>query len=103
MIQKLIVTNVAALKRKYGAAGLTLIRKAITRLAAADALRGIKTTLEAVDSPTKSAPRVTAADNEPQAKATIDKLYSAYKSPDYLLILGGPDVIPHQALVNPLF
>lgn len=103
MIQKLIVTNVAALKRKYGTAGVTLIRKAISRLVASDATRGITTTLEAVDAPRKGAPPVTSGGNAKQVKTTIDRLFVAYKSPDYLLILGGPDVIPFQLLDNPMF
>ncbi|MDF3022249.1 MAG: hypothetical protein K0Q92_3552 [Steroidobacteraceae bacterium] len=103
MIQKLIVTNVAALKKKYGAAGLKLIQKALARLVAADALRGLTTRIEAVDNPTRSAPKVTIIGNQRQVKATIDKLFTAHGSPDYLLILGGPDVIPHQLLENPLF
>lgn len=103
MIQKLIVTNVAALKRKYGTSGVTLIRKAIARLVASDAARGIKTTLEAVDAPRKGAPPVTSSGNAKQNKTTIDRLFVAYKSPDYLLILGGPDVIPFQPLDNPMF
>lgn len=103
MIQKLIVTNVTALKKKYGAAGLKLIQKAIARLVAADALRGLTTTLEALDHPTRSAPRVTTIGSQPQVKATIDRLFNAHGSPDYLMILGGPDVVPHQLLENPLF
>ena len=98
MIQKLIVTNVAALKKKYGAAGLKLIQKSLSRLVAADALRGLTTRVEAVDNPTRSAPKVTIIGNQRQVKATIDKLFTAHGSPDYLLILGGPDVIPHQLL-----
>ena len=103
MIKKLIVTNRGALQRKYKAAGWDLIRKAIARLATADVLRGITTVLDFVDAPSrKGVPKVTTASNDKQAKATIDALYRKHGSPDYLMILGAPDVIPFQKLENPL-
>jgi Peptidase family C25 len=102
VIRKLIVTNLKSLKKKYGVAGVTLIKKAVTRLVAADALRGITTSLEDVDHPGKGAPRVTVSGNAKQVKTTIDALYAAYASPDYVLILGGPDIIPFQILANPM-
>jgi hypothetical protein len=103
MIRKLIVTNRNALMAKYKQAGWDAIRKAIGRLATADVLRGITTALDFVDAPSKAGvPKVTKASNDKQAKAAIDALYRKHGSPDYLLILGAPDVIPFQKLENPL-
>jgi hypothetical protein len=103
MIKKLILTNRGALERKYKQAGWDAIRKAIARLATADVLRGITTVLDFVDAPSKKGvPKVTTAKNDKQAKATIDALYRKHGSPDYLLILGAPDVVPFQKLENPL-
>lgn len=102
MIQKLIVTNRSVLKKKYGQAGWMAISKALTRLATADVLRGLTTHLECVDAPSKSVPKVRTASSAKQVKMTIDALYRAYGAPDYLMILGAPDVIPFQRLENPL-
>jgi hypothetical protein len=48
MPTKIIVTHQGALKKKYGAR-FTAIRKAVNQLIAADARRGITTTLVALD------------------------------------------------------
>jgi hypothetical protein len=92
MIKKLIVTNKSALKAKYTAAGLTAILNAVARLAAADVLRGITTVIDFVN-----------VTGEKPVKVAIDKLFKSHGSPDYLMILGGPDVIPFQQLTNPMF
>src|SRR5688572_15425613 len=103
MVKKLIVTNRSALISKYKQAGWDAIRKAVARLAAADILRGITTELAFVDAPgKKGVPKVTLKSSDKQAKATIDALYRKHGSPDYLMILGAPDVIPFQRLDNPL-
>lgn len=92
MIKKLIVTHKSALKAKYKAAGLAAILKAVSRLAAADMLRGITTVIGFVN-----------ATGDKPVKAAIDALFKAHGSPDYLMILGGPDVVPYQQLTNPMF
>ena len=50
MNDKIIVTNLGALRKKYGTKGLTKIRAAITALIAADKKRGLATRLFALDS-----------------------------------------------------
>jgi hypothetical protein len=50
MNEKVIVTNITALKSKYGAAGLSKIRAAVQALIAADKGRGFRTRLIALDS-----------------------------------------------------
>jgi hypothetical protein len=102
--QKVIVTNVGALKKKYGAAGWKQLQTALNGLIAADKARGMSTTVVALDSATdmrrvKGRP-VKDAGNPKQAKAAIDSVYKAL-APEYLMILGAVDVVPHQDLINP--
>ncbi|HEV8436916.1 MAG TPA: C25 family cysteine peptidase [Methylomirabilota bacterium] len=105
-VDKLIVTNFAALRAKYRAVGLASIRGAVGQLIAADARRGLVTRLLDLDSRAAMkalrAPRVRAAGNARQNKEAIDAVYRALV-PDYLMILGSVDVVPHQPLLNPLF
>jgi hypothetical protein len=104
MTTKIIITNLAALKRKYGAA-LSQIRDAINGLIKADASRGIKTSLIDVSSARAmkriKAKSVSSADNAKQNKDAVDAIYRKY-APEYLLLLGAIDVIPHQDLRNPV-
>lgn len=100
---KVIVTNLSALQLKYST-GLPRIRDAIKRLIAADKKRGLTTLLVAIDSAqdmraARGAP-VTSASDPRQAKAAIDAVWKTY-TPDYLMILGAPDVVPMQILRNP--
>lgn len=101
---KLIVSNRAALLRKYKTAGLAAIRKAVTALVAADKPRGITTQLVFLDDAAamkaQGATAVKTAANPRENKAAIDALCKALQ-PAYLMILGAPDVVPHQDLDNP--
>ncbi|HEX6064852.1 MAG TPA: hypothetical protein VFZ04_11560 [Longimicrobiales bacterium] len=105
MTTKVIVTNVSALKQKY-AGKYTTVRAAITKWIAADDARGIRTRLIALDSASAmkrlSGRAVTDAQDEQQNKAAIDAIYAKLR-PDYLVILGAADVIPHQDLLNPVY
>jgi hypothetical protein len=103
---KVIVTNESALLKKYAAAGLKTIQSAISALIAADAVRGLTTVLVRLDvaadmTPTGAKP-VTSATDPKQNKMAVDAVFNYY-TPDYLMILGAPDVVPHQDLVNPLY
>ncbi|HEX8748568.1 MAG TPA: hypothetical protein VF717_15460, partial [Pyrinomonadaceae bacterium] len=105
MDDKVIVTNLAALKSKYGK-GVTKIEAAIKRLIAADKKRGITTRLIAMDNAAamkklKAQPVTNAADFK-QNKQSVDSIFRALM-PDYLVILGANDIVPHQNLKNPLF
>jgi len=44
---------------------------------------------------------VSAPEDERGAKAAVDAIYAHYH-PDYLLLLGAPDVVPHIHLANPM-
>ena len=106
MADKVIVTNLTVLKEKYGAAGLAAIKKAVSELAAADKERGFKTALIGVDDKTamgklKATP-VTKPLDPKQNKIAIDGIYKAL-TPDYIMILGAIDVIPHQDIKNSMF
>ena len=105
MLDKLIVTNMSALKAKYGR-GLTAIRGAIRALIARDKKRGLHTRLVALDSrSTMAALKLRAVPSATDQKANKQAIDGVYRklTPDYLLILGAIDVIPHQALTNPVY
>jgi len=106
MKDKVIVTNNSALKRKYGTAGVARINSALKKLIAADAKRGISTVVVALDDAATMAGLVGLAvqrvTDEKANKAAIDAVSVALK-PDYLMILGSVDVVPHQQLTNPAY
>ena len=95
-----------ALTAKYKAAGVGKIRKALNALVAADKSKGLTTTIIALDNAAAmrklSAPRVTNSIDPQQNKNAVDGVFKAL-APDYLLLLGAIDVIPHQDLKNPIF
>jgi hypothetical protein len=103
---KVILTNLEALKAKYGSDGVTKIRSAVDALIAADKRRGLVSVLVALDDSATmkklASRRVTKAKDPKQNKDAIDGVYRAL-APDYLLILGAIDIIPHQDLQNPMF
>jgi hypothetical protein len=106
MTDKLIVTNKAALRAKYGAAGLRKVMGAVAALLAADRKRGLAARLVDLSSAAMmkrlNAPVVTDAMHPKQNKDGIDGLFRALE-PDYLMLLGSIDVIPHQDLANPVY
>ena len=105
---KVIVTNMARLKQKYAAAGLKKVKTALRNLMDADAARGLKTVVVDLSSSADMGKHHGSAVSSAQAaqpksnKQAIDKVYTSLQ-PAYLMILGAPDVVPHQPLVNPLF
>jgi hypothetical protein len=106
MDDKIIVTNRSALVGKYGSKGFATIRKALAALAAADKKRGIKSRVVYLDdkaSMKKIGGKAVANATHPRDnKAAIDAVFKKMK-PDYLMILGAPDVVPHQDLDNPAY
>jgi hypothetical protein len=106
MSKKFIVTNLTALKTKYGSANVTKIKTAIKAVIAADAARGFQTSLVDVASATRMKKargrKVSTPSNPRQNKNAVDAIYRA-SLPEYLVLLGAPDVIPHIDLRNPLF
>lgn len=104
MPDKVLVSNNAALVAKYGS-DKTRIDAAIANLIAADQQRGLQTVMIAVDDAAAMAgvngQPVAGPTDEPGNKAAIDAIYSS-STPDYLVLIGGPDIIPHQTLMNPV-
>jgi Peptidase family C25 len=97
-VDKLIITNRNALQNKYGSQGFQKIRSAIKQLIAADKKRNINSLLVFVDDHVamKKAKGKTVNDitDAEQNKNAIDSLFH-YHTPDYLMLLGAQDVIPH--------
>ena len=106
MDDKVIVSNRNALLAKYGAKGLAKIRAAVADMVAADKERGIKTRLVYLDNAAAlkkmQGKAVTMAANPRQNKQAIDAVCKA-TDPEYLLIMGATDVVPHQDLKNLVF
>jgi hypothetical protein len=75
-------------------------------LIAADKARDLSTRLLALDSARDmKKPKGTAVTKPAslrQNKNAIDAVYAAFH-PDYLIIPGAVDVVPHQDLINPMF
>ena len=102
---KVIVTNVDALREKYGSPGVTLIRSALRTLIGRDRARGISAI--ALDVSSRSAmgpidqPPIANAEDHGRFRSMLDAVYNM-ANPDYVLLLGGPDVVPLVPLVNPM-
>jgi hypothetical protein len=104
-VDKIVITNLGALKQKYGNK-IYRIETAIGRLIDADKKRGLETRVIAVDSAADMeavhGPIVTDKGDQKQVKKAVDAVFIAYQ-PDYLMILGAPDIVPHQELKNPAY
>src|SRR6187401_2673138 len=105
MDDKIIVTNFSALKAKYKTAGVAKIKTACNQLIAADKKRGLATRIINIDDAQAmkkvGGTAVANAKDPGQNKRAIDAVYKKLK-PDYILILGSVDVIPHQDMKNPV-
>jgi Peptidase family C25 len=105
MVDKLILTNRSVLKAKYGT-GLSKIDAALKALVAADKARDLATKVvdlgDAVQMKALKAPAVKDSTDPAQNKAAIDGVYNA-STPDYVVLLGAIDVIPHQDVRNPVY
>jgi hypothetical protein len=103
-VNKVVVTNLSALKEKYGT-GAKDIQEAVKELIAADKKRGLVTQLVDLGSTTHmrkfKGKKVRSATSPRDNKVAIDKIYKAL-TPDYIVLLGSIDVIPHQNLKNPV-
>jgi|GEM_PF-1516214 len=102
-IDKIIVSNRSRLLEKYGSAGLKKIEQAVKKLIAHDKTRGIDSLLVYVDDDkhmsAAGAPAVLSRRSPEQNKIAVDALCKKY-TPDYILLLGSRDVIPHAELNN---
>jgi hypothetical protein len=105
MADKVLVGNKQAFRAKYGN-DISNIQDAIDRLIAADQGRGLQTIYVPVDDSqamtAAGGNSVTDPTSPRQNKEAIDAIYNSY-TPQYLVLLGSIDVIPHQDLDNPAF
>jgi Peptidase family C25 len=104
MPDKILVTNASALAKKYGPKGLKAVLDAVKLLIAADKARGLSTQLVDISDAAKmkkyKGAAVASPKSERACKDAVDAIYASVK-PDYLVLLDGPDVVPHLALNNP--
>ena len=103
-MDKLVIVHRGALRAKYGATALAKVDAALKALATADKRRGVDTLVVAVDlasamKPYGAAP-VPARPDAKALKTAIDALARA-RQPHYLMLLGGPDLLPMVPLKNP--
>jgi hypothetical protein len=102
---KVIVTNAGALEKKYGRQ-VGEIRDAIDRLIQSDEKKGLTTELIELDNRKQmkklKAPRVVDPLSCRENKEAIDGVYRALL-PDYTMILGSRDVVPHHDPKNPMY
>ncbi len=103
-VSKVIVTNLGALRDKYGDK-LKQVQAAINELITADRARGLTTRLVALDSATDLAAVHGKPAERGDARSTKKAIDAVYKAllPEYLLIVGGPDVVPFVPLKNPCY
>jgi hypothetical protein len=101
MATKVILVNGGALDSKY-AGKSALVWNAVDDLIAADQARGIESQLVKLDDAAGPVGEAAIADRGDwrQAKAAVD-VTAAALSPDYLMLLGGPDLLPHCLFPNP--
>ena len=105
MTDKALIINLQALQTKYGASGAKEILAALRALVTANKQAGLRAQIidisSAADMKKCRGKAVTSAKSERQAKDAVDAIYTAL-NPDYLVLIDGPDVIPHLALNNPV-
>lgn len=105
-IAKLVFVNQSAGQAKYKTTGWTKVEKALKGLVKADKERGISTKLVRIDNKDEmekyGVSPVTNPKNASAVKRVVDAVFKSVK-PHYVLLLGGPDLIPHVPLKNPLF
>jgi len=104
-VDKVIVTNVTALKEKY-LNRYHVVASAVERLVAADRRRSLATRVIALDDGAVmrrlGGTPVTDPADARATKGAIDAMWRSVQ-PDYLVILGAPDIVTHQNLLNPLY
>lgn len=104
LLSKVIVTNLDALRDKYGDQ-VAQVQVALMALARADEARGLTVRLLAIDSPrdmTNVKGKPARRGDARSAKQAIDAICKALQ-PEYVLIVGGPDVVPFVPLQNPCY
>lgn len=109
-VKKLIITHYENLKRKYKDVqvenpddALQKIEERLKSLIQFDAVRGIETIIVYLDKDeTLGTRKVTSPTDDVQFKGAVDAACRVYK-PDYLVILGAQDIVPHIRLQHPVY
>jgi len=103
---KLSVTVRGSLERKYNAANLKLVDRAVKDWIAQDRMRGIKTIHVAVDDAAAmkelDVPAIKGTATASKIKSAIDALWQRL-TPDYLVLFGGDEIVPHFVVANPSY
>jgi len=98
---KVVIANFPALAAKYGPSGLQLVQAALKRLINADAARHLQTQVFDIADPSVMSkiggPHVLGTNDDRGAKLSVDAICKAL-NPDYVMLLDGPDVVPHVGL-----
>jgi len=101
---KLSVTVKANLEKKYPAAARARVDAAVTAWIRADAARGIRTVHLALDDAADmrpyQVPAIRGTATAVKIKKTLDALV-AKLSPDYIVLFGSADIVPHFSVKNP--
>ena len=101
---KLSVTHRGRLRKKYGVSGLAAIDQAVASWIAADAARGFTTLHLALDDAAALKPYGVAAlkgaVTAQKVKKALDALV-ARLTPDYLVLFGSGEILPHFIVDNP--
>jgi len=104
MLNKVLITHAAALQQKYGAA-YEQLERAIAQLVQADQARGLQCRLVRIDSADDMQAVGGRAVHKPSpdaAKRAVDAICEAWH-PEYVVLLGGPEIIPFVPLNNPCY
>lgn len=102
---KVILTNKSALELKYKTDSKFIVA-ALNKLVQADATKNLKSKLIFIDDKTSmraiKATYVKQFNDAQQVKIAIDSIYTQLQ-PDYILLVGGTEIIPHVRLSNPCY
>lgn len=100
--KKLLIVHKRALEEKYKKSGYSKVEASLKKLIKADSDHNIETKIAFLDTkvPTGGTAAATAR-NSGKFKSAVDDLYKSEQFPDYLVLVGGPDVIPHIPLRSP--
>jgi hypothetical protein len=101
---KILVTHLGALRRKYGADGAAQVRDALDALVAADRERGLVSRVLLLDNAQsmKAVKAAKVADGDWVAALKAVDLASTRYQPAYLAIVGATDVVPQARVRNPV-
>jgi Peptidase family C25 len=102
-VHKLIITNKTALLDKYGPVRFKRIEKGLQKLVTFDQKRKLTARVVYLDNNAMmkkyKSTVVVDKDAADEVKKAVDELYDFFQ-PDYIVLLGAPDIIPHVNLQN---